>query len=242
MSTFPQPITASSAPHLLIIEGDVQMCDVLAYHLRSEGFAVLVAHNGQKALELARSEQIDMVLLDMRLPDMTGMSCAQILRAESDVPIMLLAERPDGADGIAGLELGADDYVLKPVRLTELLARVRARLRRRRIEPTTLTPPLDDVMVAGDVRIYPESRRVFRGSREISMAQKEFDLLAILVRYRGCALTREMLLRGVWGQSQPGAIRTVDVHIRWLRTKIEDDPASPALITTVRGVGYRFAD
>jgi two-component system alkaline phosphatase synthesis response regulator PhoP len=171
------------------------------------------------------------------------MACAQILRAESDVSILLLAERPDGSDGIAGLELGADDYVLKPVRLTELLARIRARLRRGRVEaPAASAPPLNAILVAGDIRIYPESRRVFRGTREISLAHKEFDLLSTLVRYRGCTLTREMLLRGVWGQSPPDAVRTVDVHIRWLRTKIEDDPASPALITTVRGVGYRFAD
>jgi DNA-binding response OmpR family regulator len=182
-----------------------------------------------------------MVLIDMRLPDISGSACAQILRAESDVPIMLLAERPDGSDGIAGLELGADDYVLKPVRLAELLARLRARLRRMpRAAPAQ--PPLNEALTAGDMRVYPESRRAFRGSREILLSQKEFDLLATLVRYRGCALTREMLLRGVWGQSQPDAVRTVDVHICWLRTKVEDDPANPALITTVRGVGYRFAD
>lgn len=236
-------LSSSTTASLLIVESDAQMCDLLAYHLRIEGFGVLIAHSGQEGLDLARSEPIDMVLLAMSLSDIAGIACVQILRASSDMPILLLAARADGSDGIAGLELGADDYVLKPVRLTELLARVRARLRRRPdVALSDPTPPLDDALVAGDICLYPDSRRVFRKGREISLAQKEFDLLTTLVRYRGCALTRDMLLRGVWGQSQPDAIRTVDVHIRWLRTKIEDDPAHPTLITTVRGVGYRFAD
>ncbi|GIV97347.1 MAG: DNA-binding response regulator [Herpetosiphonaceae bacterium] len=224
---------------ILLVEDDAVLCETLRYNLDREGYETLTAGDGAQALELARSAQPDLVILDVMLPGLDGFSVCRILRRESEVPILMLTARQDEVDRIAGLELGADDYVVKPFSLGELLARVRAILRRRD-RPRHHSER--EVLVSGSLRVDTGSRRVFRGDREINLSQKEFDLLVCLMQNRGMALSRDLLLERVWGYGFIGESRTVDVHIRWLREKIEENPASPVWIQTVRGIGYRFAD
>ena len=187
-------------------------------------------------LELARREHPDLLILDVMLPRLDGFSVCRILRQESDIPILMLTARQDEVDRIAGLELGADDYVAKPFSLGELLARVRAIMRRTDRQPTGSREVLD----AGALRVDTGSRRAWRAGAELTLSQKEFDLLTCLIRNRGMALSRDVLLERVWGYDFLGDSRTVDVHIRWLREKVETDPGRPMYIQTVRGVGYRF--
>jgi DNA-binding response OmpR family regulator len=221
---------------ILLVEDDPTLSETLRYNLEREGYAVQLATDGVVGLEMARREQPDLVLLDVMLPRLDGFSICRILRQESDVPIVLLTARQDEVDRIAGLELGADDYVSKPFSLGELLARVRAVLRRseRRAAGSR------EVLEAGGVRIDTGSRRAWRDGQELNLSQKEFDLLTCLMRNRGIALSRDVLLERVWGFDFFGDSRTVDVHIRWLREKVEPDPGRPIYIQTVRGVGYRF--
>ncbi|MBC8161380.1 MAG: response regulator transcription factor [Roseiflexaceae bacterium] len=223
-------------PTILLVEDDPTLSEALRYNLEREGYVVLPAVDGVTGLEIARREQPDMVILDIMLPRLDGLSVCRILRKESDVPIIMLTARQDEVDRIAGLELGADDYVGKPFSLGELLARVRAIMRRTDRSPTNNREVLD----AGGLKIDTGSRRVWRGGGELSLSQKEFDLLTCLVRNRGMALSRDVLLERVWGYDFLGDSRTVDVHIRWLREKVETDPGKPLYIQTVRGVGYRF--
>lgn len=221
---------------LLLVEDDQTLAETLRYNLDREGYTVLLATDGVTALEYARRDQPDLVLLDIMLPRLDGFSVCRILRKESDVPIIMLTARHDEVDRIAGLELGADDYIGKPFSLGELLARVRAILRR-----TDRRPANDrEVLDAGTLKIDTGSRRVWRGGGELTLSQKEFDLLTCLVRNRGMALSRDVLLERVWGYDFLGDSRTVDVHIRWLREKVEAEPGRPVYIQTVRGVGYRF--
>ena len=208
----------------------------MRFNLEREGYTVLAAEDGVLGLELARREQPDLVLLDVMLPRLDGFSLCRILRQESDMPILMLTARQDEVDRIAGLELGADDYVVKPFSLGELLARVRAIMRRTDRQLILHREVLD----ADLLRIDTGSRRVWSAGAELALSQKEFDLLPCLIRNRGIALTRDVLLERVWGYDFLGDSRTVDVHIRWLREKIELDPAHPGYIQTVRGVGYRF--
>lgn len=221
---------------ILLVEDDPILSETLRYNLEREGYAVINAQDGVVGLERARRDQPDMVILDVMLPRLDGFSICRILRQESEVPILILTARQDEIDRIAGLELGADDYVAKPFSLGELLARVRAIMRRsdRRISM------LREVLDAGAIRLDTGSRRAWRGNVELNLSQKEFDLLACLMRNRGIALSRDVLLERVWGYDFLGDSRTVDVHIRWLREKVEPDPGKPTYIQTVRGIGYRF--
>ncbi len=221
---------------ILLVEDDPTLSDTLRYNLEREGYAVIVAGDGVQGLERARRDQPDLVILDIMLPRLDGFSVCRILRQESDVPILMLTARQDEIDRIAGLELGADDYVSKPFSLGELLARVRAIMRRTDRQPAGSREILD----AGDLRVDTGSRRAWRAGVELSLSQKEFDLLACLMRNRGMVLSRDVLLERVWGFDFLGDRRTVDVHIRWLREKVEPDPGRPTYIQTVRGVGYRF--
>jgi DNA-binding response OmpR family regulator len=223
-------------PSILLVEDDPTLSETLRYNLEREGYAVLAAHDGITALELARSENPDMLLLDVMLPRLDGFSVCRILRQESNVPILMLTARQDEIDRIAGLELGADDYVSKPFSLGELLARVRAIMRRSERQPLANR----EVFEVGTLQVDTGSRRAWSNGNEITLAQKEFDLLTCLIRNRGMALSRDVLLERVWGYDFVGDSRTVDVHIRWLREKIEPDPGNPSYIQTVRGVGYRF--
>jgi DNA-binding response OmpR family regulator len=235
---------------ILVVDDDAALRDTLAYNLRGEGYLVLTAADGVAALEAARHNAVALVLLDLMLPRLDGLDVCRRLRAQpttAKVPILMLTARGEETDKIVGLELGADDYVTKPFSWNEVRARVRALLRRSdQADATgsasTVGAEGDDrrVLTVSDLRIDVDRREVTRGDRQIELQARLFDLLVYMVRYRGTVLTRDRLLEHVWGYEYAGDTRTVDVHIRWLREKLEDDPANPQLIQTVRGVGYRF--
>ena len=218
---------------LLIVEDDQTLRETLSYNLTREGYAVTTSGDGGDGLELARDNPFDLIVLDVMLPTLDGLSIVRILRKEQRTPIILLTARSGEVDRIMGLETGADDYVVKPFSLGELLARVRAVLRR-------ATPETATRVESGDLALDLIGRRAYRGAEELRLSHKEFDLLAALIQNAGTALTRDRLLQQVWGYDYLGDTRTVDVHVRWLREKIENDPAAPQRIVTVRGVGYRF--
>lgn len=221
---------------LLIVEDEATVRETLARNFRAEGFDVLSAADGLEGLQLAREKTPDLIVLDLMLPQMDGLSVCRVLRRESDVPVIMLTARGTEMDKIIGLETGADDYVVKPFSFGELLARVRANLRRVDSGGRRARTRLQ----SGDLQLDLIARRAFRGETELRLTHKEFDLLAELVRNTGAALSRDLLLTQVWGYDYVGNSHTVDVHIRWLREKIEDMPSEPRRITTVRGVGYRF--
>ena len=218
---------------LLLVEDDQTLREALTYNLTREGYIVVETGDGVTALDLAREHKPDLVLLDIMLPGLDGLTVCRTLRREMDVPVVLLTARSGEVDRIVGLDTGADDYILKPFSLGELLARLRAVLRRGRREPETK-------LQAGDLTLDLVGHRAFRKEQLLTLSPKEFDLLAELIRHKGAVLTRDLLLQRVWGFDFSGDTRTVDVHIRWLREKIENDPATPLRIETVRGLGYRF--
>jgi DNA-binding response OmpR family regulator len=224
-------------PTILLVEDDATLAETLRYNLEREGYAVISASDGVTALEYARQRQPDIVVLDVMLPRLDGFSVCRMLRKESAVPIIMLTARQDEVDRIAGLELGADDYLTKPFSVGELLARIRAILRRSDRSASTVER---DILHIGVIKLDVGSRRIWRDDNEIQLSQKEFDLLACLMRNRGLALSRDVLLERVWGFDYVGDGRTVDVHIRWLREKVEQDPSNPVYLQTVRGIGYRF--
>ncbi len=223
-------------PKIIVVEDEATVRDTLALNLRAEGFEVLTAQDGEEGLQLGRDEAPDLLILDLMLPKLDGLSLCRILRRHSDVPILMLTARGTEMDRIAGLETGADDYVVKPFSLGELMARVRALLRRTRNE----RPDTHTLLESGDLTLDLLTRRVARGETTLKLTQKEFDLLAELMRNQGAVLSRDLLLTHVWGYDYVGDSHTVDVHIRWLREKIEADPSDPKRILTVRGIGYRF--
>jgi DNA-binding response OmpR family regulator len=220
---------------ILMVEDDASIRKTLAYNLEKEGYAVVQTGDGAEALELAREHDVDLVVLDIMLPNLDGLSICRILRNESDVPIVMLTARDSEVDRIVGLEIGADDYIVKPFSLGEFLARVRAVLRR---APSAHT--VTDHLESGDLNLDLIGRKTTRKNEELRLTHKEFDLLAMLMRNKGAVLSRDLLLERVWGYEYSGETKTVDVHVRWLREKIEDDPSQPRRIVTVRGVGYRF--
>ncbi len=222
---------------ILLIEDNSTLADTLRYNLEREGYQVLQAIDGIQGLELIHQHTPDLVVLDIMLPRLDGFSVCRILRQENDIPIIMLTARQDEVDRIAGLELGADDYVTKPFSLGEFLARIRAILRRTERQPLAISR---EILEAGALSVDTKSRRAWRDNEELNLPQKEFDLLTCLMRNRGIALSRDLLLERVWGFDFMGDNRTVDVHIRWLRGKIESNPSQPTYIQTVRGVGYRF--
>jgi DNA-binding response OmpR family regulator len=220
---------------ILIVEDDATVRETLALNLRAEGYEVDQAEDGEVGLRLARERKPDLVVLDVMLPQLDGLTVCRILRRESDVPIILLTARGTETDKIIGLEIGADDYIVKPFSLGEFLARVRAALRRGR---STRAPLVE--LESGELRLDLVGRRAYRGAAELRLTAREFDLLATFIRNTGAVLTRELLLAQVWGEDFVGDTRTVDVHVRWLRQKIEVEASMPKHIVTVRGVGYRF--
>ena len=234
---------------ILVVEDDAALRDTIAYNLRGEGYAVLTAADGISALEIAHQNPVSLVMLDLMLPRLDGLDVCRQLRTRSETantPILMLTARGEETDKVIGLELGADDYVTKPFSWKELRARVRALLRRGEHTPTSPGVTVENapedhrVLTSGDLHIDVDRREVKRGEREIELPTRLFDLLVYLVRNKGLVLTRDRLLQHVWGYDYAGDTRTVDVHMRWLREKLEDDPASPQLLLTVRGVGYRY--
>jgi len=219
---------------LLLVDDDRNLLDNLAYNLRNAGYQVITALDGAAALEQARSESPDLVILDLMLPEVDGLVVCRSLRQESDMPILLLTARSGELDKIIGLETGADDYLTKPFSLGELQARIRALLRR------SAPRPGDEEVKSSDLILNLISRRAFMGEQELVLSPKEFSLLAELMRHRGVVLSRDLLLTRVWGSDFVGDARTVDVHIHWLREKLEADPSNPLRIITVRNIGYRF--
>ncbi len=235
---------------ILVVDDDAALRDTLAYNLRGEGYLVLTAGDGVAALETARHNAVDLVLLDLMLPRLDGLDVCRQLRARAEtakVPVLILTARGEETDKVVGLELGADDYVTKPFSWNEVRARVRALLRRTDavgasggLAPSSGEGEQNRILIVDDLRVDVDRREVSRAGRQIEMHARLFDLLVYMVRYRGTVLTRDRLLEHVWGYEYAGDTRTVDVHIRWLRERLEVDPANPQLIQTVRGVGYRF--
>jgi two-component system response regulator MtrA len=219
---------------LLLVEDDPSIRETTALGLANAGFRVTTAADGREALDRFREERPDLVVLDLMLPELDGYEVCRELRRTSRVPIVMLSARNDTVDVVVGLELGADDYVTKPFELPELVARVRAALRR------AAAATGDERIVAGDLEIDPEGFRATKGGSELDLTATEFRLLLVLARRPGQVFTRELLLELVWNYEYLGDSRLVDVAVQRLRAKIEDDPSHPALITTVRGVGYRF--
>ena len=223
------------AEKILIVEDDATLRETLAYNLGEEGYEVLTAMDGVRGLKLGREERPDLIVLDVMLPELDGLSVCRILHREIDAPIIFLTARTGEIDEIIGLDSGADDYITKPFSLGEFLARVRVALRRSRRAKVAETH-----WVVGDLTIDLTGRKVTKADQPVKLSHKEFDLLAELAQNKGAVLSRDLLLTKVWGYDYAGGTRTLDVHIRWLRQKIEDDPSNPQYIQTIRGVGYRF--
>ena len=222
---------------ILVVDDDELIADSLSYSLTLEGFEVSAVGNGSQALLSMGTYQPDLVVLDIMLPDISGMEVCRQLRERSPIPVIMLTARDEEIDRVMGLEVGADDYLVKPFAFRELLARIRALLRRVKLDQLDGTPPIIEFE---DIRLDTTARRVFKAKQEIELSTGEFDLLTTLMHQAGKAVSREELLDSVWGQDWIGDHRTLNVHIRWLRLKLEEDPASPSLIQTVRGYGYRF--
>ena len=222
------------ADKILLVDDEPTFLETLAYNLRSSGYEVITAADGVSALERAQADAPDLVVLDLMLPELDGLTVCRSLRQISDTPILVLTARTGELDKIVGLESGADDYMTKPFSLGELQARIRALLRR------AGSRKRGDEVRAGNLALNLVSRRAFVDNRELVLSPKEFSLLAELMHHQGAVLTRDLLLTRIWGYDFYGDSRTVDVHVRWLREKIEIDPAHPSRIVTVRGIGYRF--
>jgi DNA-binding response OmpR family regulator len=229
------------ADKILVVEDDANLLETLKYNLRKEGYEVTVASDGEQAVAAARRERPDLIVLDVMLPKMNGFEVCRILRREMTAPILMLTAKAEETDKIVGLEIGADDYMTKPFSLRELLARIRAVLRRTKMAETP--PPAGASPIkTGDLEVDTARHRASLAGTALELSPKEFDLLAFLARNKGLVLSREHLLEKVWGYDFTGGTRTVDVHIRWLRRKIEADPARPGRIVTVRGAGYKLEE
>ena len=225
---------------LLVVDDEESFVDALSVGLRNEGFTVHVARDGVEALQAFDDVNPDLVLLDVMLPRLSGLDVCRELRSRSSVPILMVTARDDELDAVVGLELGADDYITKPYALRELIARIRAALRR-----AQATPALDEILSrttldVGDVALDPERHEVVVRGEEIHLPLKEFELLEALMSNAGRVMTRDSLIDQVWGPDYVGDTKTLDVHIKRLRTRLEEDPSQPTRIATVRGVGYRF--
>lgn len=224
---------------ILLIDDDPMITEPVARALREAGYQTSVAHNGQAGLGLALDERPDLVVLDVMMPEMDGWGVCKALRARSSVPILMLTALGEEIDRILGLELGADDYLTKPFSTRELLARIRALLRRVQLDHASQTTSTR--LQIGAIILDLGARRVFKSGEELTLRYKEFELLSLLMGRSGETVTRAELFDEVWGTDWLGDTRTLDVHIRWLREKIEADPGQPRYIQTVRSVGYRFA-
>lgn len=250
----PQDLKADPTTRVLIVDDEPSLREAVRYNLLRAGYLVEEAADGVEALSRARSTSPDLVILDVMLPGVDGLNVCRTLRQESNVPILLLSARGEELDRVLGLELGADDYLTKPFAMRELLARVKANLRRVQMSPSGRTPedlqgassrpsPSDAAshpMIIGSLRVDASRREAHLGDRLLTLKPKEFDLLVYLVRHPGIVLSRDALLREVWGYDVPVDTRTIDVHVSGLRQKLESDGGGERRIETVRGYGYRF--
>lgn len=228
--------SGASLSHLkiLIIDDEPDIADTVELKMRREGYTTFTAGSAEDGMRIFRRVKPDLVILDLMLPQRSGFEFCRVVRQESQTPIIILSAKAEEADRVKGLELGADDYVTKPFNLGELAARVKAVLRRVQGDSAT------EVVIRGDLKIDPRSHEVEMAGNKLDLSPKEFALLYFLAKNAGQVFSREALLDRVWGREAYISGRTVDVHIRWLRTHIETDPASPKIIRTVRGVGYKF--
>jgi DNA-binding response OmpR family regulator len=229
-----------AARTILVVDDETTLRETLVEALEMEGYRAIPAADGREALERFRADEPDLVLLDVMLPELSGVEVCRIIRAESRVPIIMLTAKDAEVDKVVGLELGADDYVTKPFSLRELTARIRAILRRSEqaaARATAEAEPLPPVTV-GRVQVDLAGHRFLRDGQAVPVKPKAFELLAFLLRHQGQVFTRDQLLERVWGYDYAGESRTVDVHVHWLRSEIEADPAVPEILQTVRGVGY----
>jgi two-component system, OmpR family, response regulator len=225
---------------ILLVDDEDSIQKLLSYPLEREGFRVLQARDGEEALERFASERVDLVVLDVMLPKLDGLEVCKRLRAQSEVPIIMLTARDDELDKVLGLELGADDYITKPFSIREFRSRVRALLRRATVSRQRAADA--QVIAAGDLRIDVARRSVEARGRQVQLTYVEFELLCTLASNPGRVYNRRMLLEALWGGADYREPRTIDVHVRHLREKLERDPAEPEHLLTVRGVGYRFRD
>jgi two-component system, OmpR family, response regulator RegX3 len=229
-------VTQNGAVRILIVEDEESLADTLRYNLEREGYAVSVAADGRRALERFSAERPSLVILDLMLPELSGLDVCRQIRQASDVPIVMVTAKDAEADKVIGLELGADDYVTKPFSVRELVSRVRAHLRRAAIGDRAE----GDILAAGPVRMDVARHEVEVGGSPVDFTPKEFDLLETFLRRRGRLLTRDFLITEVWGRDYFGDTKTLDVHVKRIRKKVEDDPHRPEHLLTVRGLGYKF--
>jgi DNA-binding response OmpR family regulator len=223
---------------ILLVDDEQLITDSLSYSLKREGFDVVMVADGISAIKAVEDNKPDLVVLDLMLPDISGFEVCRRLRTFTTTPVIMLTARGEEIDRVLGLEVGADDYLAKPFSFRELLARIQAMLRRVQLDRQVSQPqPISTSQLSLD----PVARRVFKGEQELQLSAREFDLLSVLMKNAGRAMSREELIKQVWGDDWVGDPRTLDVHVRWLRLKIEEDPASPGYLQTVRGYGYRFA-
>ncbi len=238
-------------PKVLVIEDDETLSEMLEYNLSRQGYAVTVAQDGRSGVELTRTIQPDLLVLDLMLPGLDGFEVCRMVRQEYNVPILMLTARSEEIDRVVGLEMGADDYLTKPFSMRELLARVKALLRRVQmirdevqeaapVQSNTDSKQEQSSFIFDNLVINLNRREVTLNGRVLQLKPKEFELLTFLAKHRGIALSRDLILERVWGWTFDGNSRTVDVHVRWLREKIESNPSNAERIVTVRGIGYRF--
>jgi two-component system response regulator RegX3 len=231
---------ADGAVRILLVEDEQPLVETIRYNLEREGYVVTDVGDGRHALERFRADAPAIVILDLMLPEMSGLDVCRAIRAESDVPIIIVTAKDSEADKVTGLELGADDYVTKPFSMRELISRVRANLRR--VRPASSDDATDEVLVGGPVRMDVARHDVTVAGRGVSFPPKEFELLETFLRRKGRLLTRDFLIETVWGPDYFGDTKTLDVHVKRLRRKFEADPHRPAHLVTVRGLGYKFVD
>jgi two-component system response regulator RegX3 len=228
-------------PHrILVVEDETSLADTIRYNLEREGFTVAVADGGRKALERFDLDRPALVILDLMLPEMSGLDVCRTIRSRSQVPIIIVTAKDAEADKVAGLELGADDYVTKPFSIRELVSRVRANLRR--AGELAESAEAEEMLEGGTVRLDLARHEAVVGGHEVALPPKEFELLARLLQSKGRLLTRDLLIEEIWGHDYVGDTKTLDVHVKRLRQKIEPDPHRPVHLLTVRGLGYKFVD
>jgi two-component system, OmpR family, response regulator RegX3 len=230
-------VSDTAQRRILLVEDEESLAESIRYSLEQEGFTVTLAVDGRKAIERFRNDDPDLVILDLMLPELSGLDVCRLIRQESNVPIVMVTAKDSEADKVAGLELGADDYVTKPFSIRELVSRVRAHLRRARMQAPAAA---EEMLNGGPVEMDVAKHEVRVGEGLVAFPPKEFELLEAFLRRRGRLLTREFLIEEIWGHDYVGDTKTLDVHVKRIRQKIEHDPHDPELLLTVRGLGYKF--